>query len=214
MALKPNTIKALFGNLKMDSLDPVLKSQILQDTAEDTTRLLKYMDSKAQYGQYPYRRFQSNPAIRNALQSEMVHVGGTPVAQLPVGGIMNDAVDFIRANDTPYSDVNTHELFRALDSATDASPVLDFYPDIDPSWYDNPTARYYEGSGSLVQDDYLSDIGYFEDFESHRYRPHKGNTKLHQWYNDTVSKMNNAQQMSRWNVPKDLGSEEFDDLPF
>lgn len=214
MALKPNTIKALFGNLKMDSLDPVLKSQILQDTAEDTTRLLKYMDSQAQYGQYPYRRFQSNPAIRNALQSEMVHVGGTPVAQLPVGGVMNDAVDFIRANNTPYSDVDTHELYRALDSATDASPVLDSYPGIDPRWYNNPTARYYEGSGSLVENDYLSDIGYFEDFESHRYRPHNNNKKLSLWYAHACAEQDRAWQMSRWNVPKDLGSEEFDDLPF
>lgn len=221
MALKPNTIKALFGNLNMDTLNPVLKSQILQDTADDTARLLKYMDSQAKYGPYPYHRYQSNPAVRNALQAATGYVGGIPVIKSPTGGIMNDAAEFVFANDVPYSDVDTYALSSALSNAADAAPEIPYKNAVSVGYYDDPLSRVFPTGvdglvphydGRLILDDAHEPV---EELTS--YRPHRNNKQLAKWYSDIVKRYNKGLEMSKWNVPEtvqDLNVDILNELPF
>lgn len=125
MALNPKTIKALFGKLAPmadDVAEGVVKYG--DDVAEDTSRILNYVNKQSQYGAYPYHRFQKNPAIRSALTATELYDRGIPVANVPNGGILKRASDYVMDN---VSDFDTRDkVWDGLWQAVDSAPITEY----------------------------------------------------------------------------------------
>lgn len=136
MALNPNTVKALFGKLAPYADDAAravanygddaarLVANYGDDVAEDTSRILNYVNRQSQYGAYPYHKFQKNPAIRNALTATELYDGGTPVAVVPNSGVLKRASDYVMDN---VSDFDTRDkVWDDLWKAVDSAPVTEY----------------------------------------------------------------------------------------
>lgn len=136
MALNPNTIKALFGKLAPYADDVAkgvaeygddaarLVANYGDDVAEDTSRILSYVNKQSQYGPYPYHKFQKSPAIRNALTATELYDGGFPVANVPNGGILKRASDYVMDN---VSEFDTRDkVWDGLWQAVDSAPITEY----------------------------------------------------------------------------------------
>lgn len=136
MALNPNTIKALFGKLAPMADDVAgavanygddaarLVANYGDDVAEDTSRILNYINKQSRYGAYPYHKYQPSPAIRNALTATEVYDGGFPVATIPNDGVLRRASDYVLDN---VSDLDTrHRVWGGLMQAADSAPITNY----------------------------------------------------------------------------------------
>lgn len=147
MALNLNTIKALFGKLAPMADDVAgavanygddaarlvgeygddaarLVANYGDDVAEDTSRILNYVNKQSRYGAYPYHKYQSSPAIRNALTATELYDGGIPVAVIPNGGVLKKASDYVMDN---VSDFDTRDkVWDGLWQAVDSAPITDY----------------------------------------------------------------------------------------
>lgn len=120
----------LLSDSKLDFVDalsdsPLFKragSSYADDVADDTARILRYMNTQSAYGSYPYHKYQSSPPIRNALSATEYYDRGIPTMVLPKDGVIKKAYDYAAGN-LPES-AKSRELFDLLFNATESAPIV------------------------------------------------------------------------------------------
>jgi hypothetical protein len=141
MALKPGTIKALFGKLAGQYGDDIVEgvakygddvvgatAPYVDDVAEDTTRLLNYYNNNAKWSTHPYiyGKYVDNPVLNQALQASTGYVDNIPVIRQADSGVLKKMSDYaLWGNDLgsglPTGNARSN-LYNALETATDAAP--------------------------------------------------------------------------------------------
>lgn len=205
MALKPGTVKALFGKLATNADDIVRYGDdildgtkpYLDDVYEDTTRLLNYYNSKTNWGRgaVPIKQVNS-PVLQNALGAEaLVDPDGYYLADIPNSGVLKKATDYLLEgnNSLPVGKERSNVvngLFNAINAAPTSRNLntsINFlgHNDIDQVGF-NPSP-YFETVkipetpiNSLVRE-----IDYDEGTDF--IRPHN-NTALGRWFRQQMSK--------------------------
>lgn len=202
MAINPNTIKALFSKLggaakKALPLaddaaaavanygDDAVRAALpyVDDVADDTTRLLNYMNQQSQWGGFPqFGKFQTNPALNNALTATKHYIDDIPVVSTADGGVLKKAADYALEG-LPVGDKRS-ELVQALSDAVDAAPQM-------PSTALRTTDSLVGLPGNVnIPKLHTKEL---VKMPVYGYRPHK-NTALGRWFQQ------NAPQFDLWDL--------------
>ena len=213
MALKPGTIKALFGKLAGQYGDDVIEgvakygddvvgaaAPYVDDVAEDTTRLLNYYNNNTKWSRHPalYGRYVDNPVLQNALQSSTYYIDDIPVVTKADSGVLKKAYDYVGANSQNISDERWSNLVDAFSFAEDAADTyrpskINFLGDA--SWANGgfpdfkkaiPGANSIDVPGLNLRD-LVEDWQETPEYLNGIIRPHN-NTALGRWYRKQMSK--------------------------
>lgn len=194
MALKPGTIKALFGKLatNVDDVarygdDVVDIAKYSDDVAEDTARLLDYYNSNAVWHNQPYMgKYVESPILQNALQGTTGYYGGTPVTKTPSGGVLSKMFDNATPTESLYSKMD--EAMLAAPELNNASKTTNFLGDAFYDYDDFGNAHLLQGYDTVnVPDLNLNNLVEDWDDGTMVVRPHE-NTALGRWFRQQMSK--------------------------
>jgi hypothetical protein len=196
MALKPGTIKALFGKLATNADDIArygddvmdVARPYADDVAEDTARLLDYYNSQSKWNRNPYfGKYVESPILQNALQGSTGYYGGVPVDRFPSGGVLAKAYDY--ADYSPSLAKKMDDAMLAAPELNTSNNTIDFLGDFsysDDYYGDAPTML---RGWDTVDVPALDKSGLVKEFEygDSLIRPHE-NTALGRWFRKQMSK--------------------------
>ena len=207
MALKPGTIKALFGKLATNADDVAMYGDdvvdvarpYLDDVYDDTSRLLKYYNDNAKWNPHPhiYGKYVDSPVLQNALQSKEYFIGGTPVANDAESGVLKKATDYLLhgTGSLPVGAQRT-DIVDSLGKAVDAAPeigsparTVSFWGDAMLDDYADDTMRYLRGYDTVdVPEMPTNQLAFDWDEGDLTIRPHKGNRGMYALYQKLLNK--------------------------
>lgn len=187
MALKPGTIKALFGKLAWQYGDDIVEgaakygddvvsatAPYVDDVAEDATRLLNYYNKNVEWTPHLHRNAiintVDNSALNQALQAKTGYVYGMPAFHQADSGVLKKMTDYaLRGNvlgSGVVDDATRSKLYKALETAVDVAPEsIEETPWFIKGWgrphKNTALGRWYSKYGNILDlDDFEYDLDY------------------------------------------------------